>query len=69
MRLAAQTVNAYLACDSSIENYVVISQKSIFGCGDFTFALTLGIIPDPNSISVLFFHEATITCRWKINTS
>jgi hypothetical protein len=33
-------------------------QKPIVGWGDFTFALTLGIIPDPNSILGFLYHEA-----------
>ncbi len=39
------------------------------GYRDFTFRLTLGIIPDPDSILVVLYHEATILCRWKINSS
>jgi len=38
-------------------------KKPFAGYGDFTFALTLGIIPDPNSIPVVFYHEAIMTMQ------
>jgi hypothetical protein len=39
------------------------AEERIIGYEDFTFALTLGIIPDPNSILVVFCHEAIITMQ------
>ena len=69
MRLAMQAVSAYLACVLCLENYFVMFQTSTVGEGDFTFTLTLGIIPDPNSILGVLYHEVTILCRCKINRS
>ena len=58
-----------LACAPCLENYFVMFQTSTVGLGDFTFTLTLGIIPDPNSILGVLYHEVTILFRWKINSS
>ncbi len=44
-------------------------QWYVIGYGDFTFRLTLGIIPDPDLILGVLYHETTIACRWKINSS
>jgi hypothetical protein len=33
------------------------TEERIVGYGDFTFALTLGLIPDPNSILVVLYHK------------
>jgi hypothetical protein len=35
------------------------TKERIVGHGDFTIALTLGIIPDPNSILVVLYHESS----------
>jgi len=47
----------------------VAASQELIVVGDFTFRFTLGVIPDPNSVLVVFLHESTFRNRWKINWS
>jgi hypothetical protein len=53
---------------SQSENGITFQTYSIDD-GDFTFRLTLGIIPDPDLILGVLYHEATIARGWIINSS
>jgi len=58
----------HLDFDSQSENEMMFQTYNI-GDGDFTFRLTLGIIPDPDLILGVLYHEATIVRWWIINSS
>ena len=64
-----QVANAHqLNFGSQSENGIMFQTYNI-GDGDFTFRLTLGIIPDPDLILGVLYHEATIARGWIINSS
>jgi len=70
MSFEMRVANAHqLDYGESVRKCDMTFRACVIGFGDFTFRLTLGIIPDPDLILGVLYHETTIPSWWKINSS